>query len=138
MCFWFLILFIIGWLVSKYVIKNGITKLLKVLRLDDLSHRIELDAILAKGGINSGLSELIGIICYWLSLLVTFVVALNAVGLTVAADLLQRIVLFVPNIIAAVFILIVGMFAAVVVRNIVRVSASNAGIAQANLFEQYC
>ena len=29
-----LILFIIGWLVSKYIIKNGITKLLKVLRLE--------------------------------------------------------------------------------------------------------
>ena len=129
-----LVLFIIGWLVSKYIIKSGVTNLLKILRLDDLSHRIELDSILAKGGINNGLSELIGIICYWLSLLITFVVALNAVGLTVAADLLQRVVLFVPNIIAAVFILIVGMFAAILVRNIVRVSASNAGITQANLF----
>jgi hypothetical protein len=129
-----LILFLIGWLVSKYVIKNGITKLLKLLKLDDLSHKIELDSILAKGGINIGLSELLGIMCYWISLLVTFVVALNAVGLTVAADLLQKIVLFVPNIIAAVFILIVGMFAAVLVRNIVRVSANNAGISQANLF----
>ncbi len=129
-----LILFIIGWLVSKYVIKNGVTSLLKALRLDALSRRIDLDSILAKGGINNGLSDLVGIICYWLSLLVTFVVALNAVGLTVAADLLQRIVLFVPNIIAAVFILIVGMFAAVLLRNIVRVSANNAGISQANLF----
>ncbi len=129
-----LILFIIGWLVSKYVIKNGVTSLLKALRLDALSRRIDLDSILAKGGINNGLSDLVGIICYWLSLLVTFVVALNAVGLTVAADLLQKIVLFVPNIIAAVFILIVGMFAAVLLRNIVRVSANNAGISQANLF----
>ena len=129
-----LILFIIGWLFSKYIIKNGVTNLLKILKLDDLSRRIELDSILAKGGIDNGLSELIGLICYWLSLLVTFVVALNAVGLTVAADLLQRVVLFVPNIIAAVFILIVGMFAAVLVRNIVRVSANNAGISQANLF----
>ena len=128
-----LVLFIIGWLVSKYVIKNGVTNLLKILRLDDLSHRVELDSILAKGGINNGLSDLVGTICYWLSLLVTFVVALNAVGLTVAADLLQRIVLFVPNIIAAVFILIVGMFAAVLLRNIVRVAANNAGISQANL-----
>src|SRR5208283_4094135 len=119
-----LILIIIGWLVSKLVIKNGITKLLKLVKLDDLSHKVELDSILAKGGINIGLSDLLGIICYWLALLVTFVVALNAVGLTVAADLLQKIVLFVPNIIAAVFILIVGMFAAVLVRNIVRVSAS--------------
>ena len=57
----------------------------------------------------------------------------GAVGLTVAADLMQKIVLFIPNIIAAVFILIVGMFAAVLVRNLVRVSASNAGIPQANL-----
>ena len=129
-----LVLFLTGWLVSKYVIKNGITKLLKLLKLDDLSRKIELDAVLAKGGITIALSELIGVICYWLSLLVTFVVALNAVGLTVAADLLQKIVLFVPNIIAAVFILIVGMFAAVLVRNIVRVSANNAGISNANLF----
>ena len=128
------ILFLIGWLVSKYVIKNGVTKVLKLLKFDSLSHKIELDSILAKGGINVGLSELLGVMCYWICLLITFVVALNAVGLTVAADLLQKIVLFVPNIIAAVFILIVGMFAAVLVRNIVRVSANNAGISQANLF----
>ena len=133
-----LILFIIGWLVSKYVVKNGVTSLLKVLRVDDLSHRIELDSILAKGGIDNRLSDLVGIICYWLSLLITFVVALNAVGLTVAANLLQRIVLFVPNIIAAVFILIVGMFAAVLLRNIVRVAANNAGISQSNLVSNIC
>ena len=128
-----LILLIIGWLFSKIIIKSGVTNLLKIVKLDDLSHRIELDSILAKGGITIGLAELIGNICYWLSLLVTFVVALNAVGLTVAADLLQKIVLFIPNIIAAIFILIVGMFAAVLVRNLVRVSAGNAGIPQTNL-----
>lgn len=133
-----LILIIIGWLFSKLVIKEGVTKLLKLIKLDDLSQKVELDSILAKGGINIGLSDLLGIICYWLALLVTFVVALNAVGLTVAADLLQKIVLFIPNIIAAVFILIVGMFAAVLVRNIVRVSASNAGIDQANLMSNIC
>ena len=128
-----LILLIIGLLFSKFVIKNGVTNLLKIVKLDALSRRIELDAILAKGGITYGLSELVGTICYWLSLLVTFVVALNAVGLTVAADLLQKVVLFIPNIIAAVFILIVGMFAAVLVRNLVKVSAGNADITQANL-----
>jgi len=133
-----LILFLIGWLFSKYVIKSGVTNLLKILKLDDFSHRIELESILTKGGINIGLSELVGIIFYWLSLLVTFVVALNAVGLTVAATLLQKVVLFIPNIIAAVFILIVGMFAAVLLRNLVRVSASNAGISEANLMSNIC
>ncbi len=128
-----LILFLIGWLFSKIVIKTGVTGLLRLIKLDDFSKKFEISAILAKGGINVGLSELIGLICYWLGLLVTFVVALNAVGLTVAADLLQKIVLFIPNIIAAIFILIVGMFSSVLVRNLVRVATNNAGIAQANL-----
>ncbi len=125
------ILLLIGWLVSESV-KIGVNKILKVLKFDELSHRIELDAVLSKGGITASLSDLISGICYWLALLITFVVTLNAVGLTVAADLLQKVVLFVPNIIAAVFILIVGMFAATILRNIVKTAASNAGIAQAN------
>ncbi len=132
------VIFILGLLVSELIIKKGVTNLLKILKLDDLSHRIELDAMLAKGGINTGLSDLVGIVFYWLSLLITVVVALNAVGLTVAADLMQKVVLFIPNIIAAVFILVVGMFAAVLVRNIVRVAANNAGISQANLMSNIC
>ncbi|MBF0504396.1 MAG: hypothetical protein HQL14_04755 [Candidatus Omnitrophica bacterium] len=133
-----LVIIIIGWLISEYVIKTGVTKLLKLLKLDDLSHKIELDSILSKGGISIGLSELIGNICYWLSLLITFVIALNAVGLTVVAELLQKVVLFIPNIIAAVFILVVGMFASVLIRNIVRTSANNAGISHSNVMSNIC
>lgn len=68
-----------------------------------------------------------------LALLVTFVVAINAIGLTVAADLLNRVILYVPNIIAAIFILILGMFVATLLKNIVQTAASNAGLAQAKL-----
>ncbi len=127
-----IIILIVGWLISK-LIKTIVTKLLKAVKLDELSSRIELSNVLAKGGISYSLSELVGVICYWLAILVTFVVALNSVGLTVAADLLQRITLFVPNIIAAIFILIAGMFVAVIMRNIIKTAASNAGISQVNL-----
>jgi hypothetical protein len=110
-----------------------VTKGLRVIKLDDLSDRIELDSLLAKGGIGYSLSELIGIICYWLALLVTFMVAINAVGLTIAADLLNKVVLYIPNIIAAIFILIIGMFVATLVRNIVQAAANNAGLDNAKL-----
>ncbi len=131
-----ILILVVGWLISKFIIKLGITKIAKLLKLDELSGRIELDDVLAKGGITYSLSDLIGIIFYWLALLITFVVALNAAGLTVAADLLQRVTLFVPNIIAAIFILIIGMFVAVIVRNIVKTTASNAGISHANLLSK--
>ena len=131
-----LFLLLVGWLISQFIIKSGITKVLKLLKLDGLSHRIELDRVLAKGGIHSSLSELIGEICYWISLLITLVVALNAIGLSVAAELLQRIVLYVPNIVAAIFILIIGMFASVILKNIVKTTASNMGISQVNFISR--
>jgi hypothetical protein len=126
------VILIIGWIISK-IIKTLVTRILRVVKLDQLSERIDLDNVLAKGGISYSLSELLGVICYWLALLITFVVAINAIGLTIAADLLNRIVLYVPNIIAAVFILILGMFVATLLSNIVKTAANNAGLSQAKL-----
>lgn len=130
-----IIILIIGWIISK-LIRTLVTRLLRVLKLDELSDRIELDDLLAKGGIKYSLSELIGVIVYWLAILVTFVVAVNAVGLTIAADLLSKMVFYVPNVIAALFILILGMFIAVLLKNIVQTAATNAGITQSNLLSK--
>lgn len=130
-----IVILIIGWIVSKFI-KTLVMKVLRAIKLDDISDRIELDQLLAKGGIKYSLSELIGVVCYWLVLLITIVVAVNAIGLTVAADLLNRVVLYVPNIIAAVFILIMGMFIATLLSNIVQTAATNAGLAQGKLLSK--
>jgi hypothetical protein len=127
-----IVILIIGWMISKFI-KALVTRLLKAIKIDTVSERVELDSLLEKGGIKYSLSELIGVICYWLSLLVTFVVAINAVGLTVAADLMNRIVLYIPNIIAAIFILVLGMFVATLLRNIVQTAANNAGLSEVKL-----
>ncbi len=127
-----LIVLLIGWLIAR-VIKSLITKLLKSIKVDDLSERIELDDLLSKGGIPYTLSELIGIVFYWLTLLITFVMAINAIGLTIANDLLNRVVLYIPNILSGVFILILGMFVATMLKNIVQTAATNAGLSQAKL-----
>ncbi|MFA5089769.1 MAG: hypothetical protein WC510_01890 [Candidatus Omnitrophota bacterium] len=128
----FVVILLVGWIIAK-LIKSIVIKALRAVKLDDLSERIELDDLLAKGGIKYSLSELMGVVCYWLGLLVTFVVAVNAMGLGVAADLLNKVVLYIPNIIAAIFILILGMFVATLLKNIVQTAASNAGLYQAKL-----
>jgi len=127
-----IVILIIGWIISK-AIKALVVRVLKTVKLDTISDKIELKELLEKGGIKYALSDLIGVVCYWLALLVTFVVAINAVGLTIAADLLNRIVLYIPNIIAAIFILILGMFVATVLKNIVQTAANNAGLSQVKL-----
>jgi len=132
-----IIILIIGWVLSK-VVRAVVTKGLRAIKLDELSDRIELETLLEKGGIAYSLSELVGIVCYWLGILVTFMVAINAVGLTVAADLLNRIVLYIPNVISAVFILILGMFVAAVLKNIVLTAANNAGLNQSKILSKVC
>jgi len=127
-----IVILIIGWIISN-LIKVVVTKGLRAVKLDELSDRIELETILEKGGIGYSISELIGVVCYWLAIRVTCMVAINAVGLTIAAELLNRVVLYVPNVIAAVFILILGMFAATILKNIVVTAANNSGVSQGKL-----
>ena len=130
-----IVILIIGWLISK-VVKAIVSKALKAVRIDTLASRIELDKMLGKGGITYSLSDLIGVICYWLGLLVTFMVAINAIGLTIAAELLNKVVLYIPNVIAGIFILIIGMFAATALKSIVKTAANNAGLSQGKLLGQ--
>ncbi|MFA5361832.1 MAG: hypothetical protein WC335_01105 [Candidatus Omnitrophota bacterium] len=125
-----LLILLIGWLIAK-VIKSVVIKTFKSLKLDQLSEKIALHDLLTKGGIKHTLSELIGMICYWLVVLVAFVIAINSINLLIAAELLNRIILYIPNIIAAIFILVLGMFFATLLKNTVNTAATNAGLTQA-------
>jgi len=127
-----LLILLVGWLLSK-LLKYLVVKLCGFIQFDRISERIELDDLLKKGGITLRPSLLVGVIFYWLGILITVVVAVNAIGIVQASDLLNRILLYVPNIIAAIFMLVLGMFFATVLRNIVKTAAINAGLTQAQL-----
>ena len=130
-----LLILLVGGLIAK-TIEQLIVKLLKLITLDKLADQIQLSSILARGGIKRKLSELIGAIVYWIVILAFVMAALDALNLTVAAQLFQQIVGFLPNVIAAVFILIVGVFAAAFLSATVRTAASNSGIIQSHILGQ--
>ncbi len=129
------LILLVGWVVSR-VIKAAVTRGLRGLKLDTLSDKVGMDGLLAKGGIKYSLSELMGVLCYWLSMLVTLMLAINAVGLTVAVDLLNRIILYIPNVIAAVFIFVVGIFISNLLKNMVSAAANNAGLSEGKLLSR--
>ena len=127
-----LLILLIGWLIAK-AIESLVVTILKKITLDKLADQTQLSTVLAKGGIRHKLSELIGVIVYWLIMLAVVMIVFNALELTVAAQLFQSVVTFLPNVIAAVFILILGIFAAAFLSATVRTAASNAGIVQSAL-----
>ena len=130
-----LAILLIGGMLAK-LLEQLIVRGLKLISLDKIADQIQLSTMLARGGIRRRLSELIGAVVYWIVMLAFVMTALNALNLTVAAELFQHIVAFLPNVIAAVFILIVGVFAAAFLAATVRTAASNSGIVQAQLLGQ--
>src|SRR3989338_7255267 len=131
-----ILILVIGWMISS-VAQKVITRFLKLARLDSVSEKIGIANILTKGDINYTLSEIIGVLVYWLLMLVVFLMSVNALQLTVAAQLLNQVILYVPNVIASVFILVLGIFFASILANAVRTTAANAGIAQARSLAQF-
>ncbi|WP_425155460.1 mechanosensitive ion channel family protein [Candidatus Palauibacter sp.] len=131
-----LVIVVGGWIVAK-VIQAVLVRLLKAVRADILAERIQLAEMLARGGIQRTFSQLVGVIAYWLVMLVVLVAALNALQLTATAELLQRFVGFLPAVVTSILILILGIPAAAFLAATVRTVASNAGIAQAQVLGQF-
>ena len=127
-----IIILVVGWIIAKFV-EAIVVRALKAARLDVISDKAGIANMLAQGDIKWTLSELIGVLIYWVVMLSVLAAALNALSLTVAGDLLARMVAYVPNIVVAIFVLVLGSFLASFVAGIVRTTASNAGLGNAKL-----
>ena len=125
-----IIILLVGWVVAA-VIQKIVVRFLKLARLDTVSEKSGIANVLLKGDISQTLSEIIGSLVYWLVILVVALAAVNALNLNEAATLLTTIILYIPRVIAALFILVLGIFFASVLATMVRTTAANSGVSQA-------
>lgn len=130
-----LVVLIVGWLIAK-LIQRIVTRGLKLLKLDILAERCGIHRFLSRGEIKHTLSELLGILVYWFMLIAVGITVINTLGLTVAEDLFSKIVLYIPKVIASIFILVLGMFFATFMNTTVRTASSNIGISYARFLGQ--
>lgn len=130
------LILVVGWMLAS-LLQKVITRFFKLARLDTVSEKIGIANILTKGDINYTLSEIIGVLIYWLGMLIVILMAVNALRLEVAAQLLNQVILYIPNVILSVFILVLGIFFASICANTVRTAAANAGLLQARSLGQF-
>lgn len=130
-----IVILVVGWLVAK-AIEAIIARILKAVKLDAASEKAGIAGVLAQGEIRLTLSELIGAVVYWLIMLIVLATTLDALNLKIASELLTRVVGYVPNILGAIFILILGAFVANFVGAVVRTAGNNAGIKNTKLLSQ--
>ncbi|MHC4477023.1 MAG: mechanosensitive ion channel family protein [Planctomycetota bacterium] len=128
-----LIILTVGWVVAK-TLRTMVNRLLKVARFDSLAEKAGISQILSKGGLQTSAREVLSTLVYWLVIVMVLVMVVNALGLPQASNVLESLFAFIPSVISALFVLIVGMFLANFVCGIVRTAAGNASLPKPEVF----
>src|SRR3569623_822983 len=122
-----LLLLFIGWLFAN-LDRTGVTKLLDVLHFDSLAEKTGIEAFLKQGNLELSLSRLLAKLAYWVVIFIVVVTVANSLGLHIVADLFNKIVLYIPNIIVAVLVLVFGVLVARFINRMVFAYLSKIGV----------
>jgi len=106
-----------------------IEKFLEAIKFEKGIKKIKIPEILKSGGIGLSLSELIGQIIFFLIIIGTLITALEYYGVA-TGTLTGQILAYIPHVVAAVFILILGIFVAILIGGIITLIGGNVRIAQ--------
>lgn len=129
------LILIIGWIIAKLV-KRLFVKLLKLVRLNYLTEKSGIDKFLKDGGVNVTAIDIIGTLIYWFIMLIVIMATLNSLNLTAASALFNEIMMYIPNIIVAIAILIIGIYLARMISQIIKTSLKGMQDKTSNLFSQ--
>lgn len=123
-----LIIFIVGMVVAA-VIGKFISKIISALKVDGALQSMGVGDILSKAGFSLDSGMFIGGLVKWFLIIVFLVASVDILGLSDVNDFLKNVVLsYLPNVIIATLILVVGAFIAGAMQKVVVGSAKAAGI----------
>lgn len=123
----FAVIVIVGWLLSSLV-EKGIAALLRAVRFNDLAERSGLAKFVSKMGTQTDAAGVIGLVAKWFIRLIALVVAFDALGLPAVSEVLRQLLLWLPNVVVALVVLVIGGLAASALSNVVRGAASEGGL----------
>lgn len=123
----FLAIIIIGWFIASIVAKLVAT-ILRTIRFNDIAQRSGVSGFVSKMGVRTDPSGVLAGIVKWFIRLIVLVAAFDALGLPAVSDVLRSMLLFLPNVIVALVVLVLTGLAAQVISKLARGAAESAEI----------
>ena len=122
----FLVILVIGWLISG-ALAAGVAALLRAVRFNVLAQNAGIQGFINNMGLRTDASGLLANIVKWFVRLIVLVVAFDALGLPAVSQVFQQFLLWIPNLVVAVVVLVIAGLAANALSNLVRGSTAQAG-----------
>lgn len=126
-----IVVFLLG-VVVALALRSVVVQLIKFLRIDDLAQKLEIKAQFERAGVRLHIGHLLGWIVKWFFLIVALIAATDILGWDQLTSYLEEIVLFIPNVIIAVIILLAGILLGNFVQRIVKSAVEAAQLASAD------
>lgn len=121
------VLIFVALLVAK-ITERILRAMMTRLRFDTLTERMGLDQAMQKIGVRESLNQVVPRIVYYLLLILFAKTAADSMGLVAISDAIGAFMAYLPNIVAAILILVLGSTAAQFAGRAVSESAANSGI----------
>jgi small-conductance mechanosensitive channel len=102
-----LAILLVGWLVS-WLLRKVIVFVLRRIKFDELVDRVGVTGVMRGIGLGKGLSQIIGQVVFWYVLLFFVISALRSMGLGDLAEMIVKLLTYVPRAIGAIIMVIVG------------------------------
>lgn len=131
----FVLIVVVGWFLASLV-ERGLAAVLRGVRFNELARRAGLADFVQKMGMDTDPAGVIGLVAKWFVRLIALVVGFDALGLPAVSQVLQQLLLWLPNLVVALMVLVIGGLAARAFGNIVRGTASEAGLTNAHFLSK--
>ncbi len=134
-----MVLLFLGWMLAR-VARTAIMRLLRLLNFDKATERSGLESFLKHADLEVSVASILGNLVYWLIILVMIVTVANSLGLHMVAELFNKVVLYIPNVIVAILVLVFGTILARFINRIVFAWLNNVGFSGAltvSTFSEY-
>lgn len=125
-----IVILVIGYFIARFI-GFVLSRLLKKIGFDSLSSSVGVISTLEKSGIKLSPSDIVGTLGFWIIMLTFLVTATESLGLPRVSATIDDVVLYLPKVIAAAVIFIIGLFLANFLRDLVRSSAEGLGVSYA-------
>lgn len=128
----FVLILLIGWFVASLIAK-GVAALLRSVKFNELAQRSGFSDFVRKMGIETDASGFLAMIAKWFIRLIVLVVAFDALGLPAVSGVLEQLLLWLPNLVVALVVLVLAGLAAKALSSLVRGATAKAGLGNPDL-----
>ena len=120
-----IVVFVVG-LVVAAGLASLVERVVAALRLDPLLRRMGIEEYTRRANLELNSGHFLGQLVYWFMLLAFFLAASDILGFYALSSFLREVLLYIPNLVIAVLIMLAALVVANLARHLVRASVMSA------------